>query len=330
MSAVADKKKILTSVEYTRICQFVNGFHGLAIDCEFELRNRYFTDVEPLALTCILQTELFNMSRGQHWRHDHRAKKLLKTYEEQAHLYNDNALIIRMACAEGANPVAMCRVLLQEKYDLKQRPQVSRLLKYPHLIKDPQLAANVQQCMYSDNQEGPITDLRRRIIGEEYELKLKHLAKEAGIHFYDERDLRRMGYDKTPDIKMILPFLHKGTVVNWIESKANFGDPKSHKWNINQQLQSYCNRFGPGIIIYWFGYQEETPTLPDNNIGITVLMDFPAKEDLVFMQLAECQSTAKKSIAPSPTTADPHSLSAAGDQSTTAIAKGAPNPLSGG
>jgi len=45
--------------------------------------------------------------------------------------------------------------------------------------------------------------------------------------------------------------------------------------------------FGPGIIIYWFGYHEETPLLSDNNIGITVLADFPAKEDLVFMQLAQ-------------------------------------------
>ncbi|XP_022227703.2 CDAN1-interacting nuclease 1 [Drosophila obscura] len=326
MAVAADKKRILSSVKYAQICQFVHGFHGLAIDCEFELRTRFSPDVDPMALTCILQSELFNRSRGQHWRHDQRAKKLLKTYEEQAHLYHDNALIIRMACAEGANPVALCRILLQEKYDLRQRPQVSRLLKYPHLISDPRLAANVQQCMYSDNQEGPITDLRRRIIGEEYELKLKHLAKEAGIHFYDEHDLRRMGYDKTPDIKMILPFLYKGTVVNWIESKANFGDTKSHKWNIHQQLQSYCNRFGPGIIIYWFGYQEETPTLPDNNIGITVLTDFPAKEDLVFMLLPEGQTTAKESIAPSPATveADPHA-SAAREQSTT-IAKGVPSP----
>ncbi|XP_064548537.1 CDAN1-interacting nuclease 1 [Drosophila montana] len=286
--SAAIKKKVLSSGEYSRICQFINEFSGgLPMDCELEMVNRVFTDVEPLALICILQTELFNIARGQHWRHETRSKKLLKTYEDQCHLYNDNTLVIRIACAENMSPIALCRLLLQEKYELKQRPLISRLLKHPHLINDSRLAANVQQCLYSDNQEGPITDLRRRIIGEEYELKLKRLAKEAGIYFYDEQDLRRMGYDKTPDIKLILPFIYKGLVVNWIESKANFGDPKSHKWNIQQQLLSYCNRFGPGIIIYWFGYHEETPQLPDNNIGITVLADFPAREDLVFMQLPE-------------------------------------------
>ncbi|KAH8411098.1 hypothetical protein KR222_002544, partial [Zaprionus bogoriensis] len=285
-TAAGIKKKILSSVEYSRICQFINGYHGgLPIDCELEMVNRFFVDVDPNALICILQSEVFNKTRGQHWRHEGRAKKLLQTYEDQCAIYNDNGLLIRMACLEGMSPIAMCRLVLQEKYDLKQRQQVSRLLKQPQLIADTRLADNVQQCLYSDNQEGPITDLRRRIVGEEYELKLKQLAKKAGIDFYDEQDLRRMGYDKTPDIKMIVPFLYKGCVVNWIESKANFGDPKSHKWNIQQQLQSYCNRFGPGLIIYWFGYHEETPQLPDNNIGITVLTDFPAREDLVFMQL---------------------------------------------
>ncbi|EDV98033.1 CDAN1-interacting nuclease 1 [Drosophila grimshawi] len=290
------KKKILSNVEYARICQFINGFNGgLPMDCELEMVHRFFTDVDPLALSCILQFEIINKARGQHWRQEQRAKNLLKTYEDQCHLYSDNSLLIRMACVEAINPIALCRLLLQEKYDLKQRPQVSRLLKHPYLINDSLLAANVQQCLYSDNQEGSITDLRRRLVGEEYELKLKHLARKAGIHFYDEHDLRRMGYDKTPDIKMILPFLYKGFVVNWIESKANFGDPKSHKLNIQQQLYSYCNRFGPGIIIYWFGYHEETAQLPDNNIGITVLTDFPAREDLVFMQLTEprAQETAQ-------------------------------------
>ncbi|KAH8246203.1 hypothetical protein KR038_004813, partial [Drosophila bunnanda] len=280
-------RKILGSVEYMRICQFINGYHGLAIDCEFELRNRFFKEVEPNALSCILQSEL--RSRSQHWKYDQRGKDLLKAYEDQKELY-DNDLLIQMACAEGMNPFALCRTLLQEKYRLKHRSHISRMLKHPHLIEDPLLAANVQQCMISDNQEGPITDLRRRIMGEEYELKLKQLAKEAGIHFYDEHDLRRMGYDKTPDIKMILPFLYKGQVINWIESKANFGDTKGHKFNIQQQLHSYCNRFGPGLIIYWFGYHEETPHLPDNNIGITVLADFPATDDLVFMQNTQGES----------------------------------------
>lgn len=74
------KKKILSSVDYARICQFINGYHGLPIDCEMEMIHRFFVDVDPMALICILQSEVFNKMRGQHWRFEGRAKKLLQTY----------------------------------------------------------------------------------------------------------------------------------------------------------------------------------------------------------------------------------------------------------
>lgn len=78
---VTAKKKILSSVEYARICQFINGYHGgLPIDCELEMIHRAFVDVNPMALNCILQSELYNKTRGSHWRHEGRAKKLLQTY----------------------------------------------------------------------------------------------------------------------------------------------------------------------------------------------------------------------------------------------------------
>lgn len=46
-------------------------------------------------------------------------------------------------------------------------------------------------------------------------------------------------------------------------------------------------RFGPGIVVYWFGYHETTPLLSDNSIGVTVLDDFPAKADIELLDLSE-------------------------------------------
>ena len=111
------------------------------------------------------------------------------------------------------------------------------------------------------------------------------MAQNSGMHYYDENDLRRLGFDKTPDLKMILPFLYKGELVNWIESKATFGDVKTHKWYVQQQLNSYSNRFGSGIIIYWFGHHCDTPLLTENHVGIIVLDDFPAAEHMQFLDL---------------------------------------------
>uniref|UniRef100_A0A0A1WNP0 CDAN1-interacting nuclease 1 n=1 Tax=Zeugodacus cucurbitae TaxID=28588 RepID=A0A0A1WNP0_ZEUCU len=287
------KKRILNALEYTSICNFIQHYHGLAIDCEMEMVQRIFTDIDRLTLKSILQTELITRLRAQHWISEAKAKKYLQAFEEQVSTHPAPTLLLKIACLEGISPMALCRSILQQKYKFEHKSDLSRLLKYPHLIADPKLAANVIQCMCSDSQDGPLVDLRRRILGEEYEFKLKQMATAANMHYYDENDLRRLGYDKTPDIKMIVPFLYKGEVVNWIESKATFGDVKTHKRYIQQQLYSYSNRFGAGIVIYWFGYHEDTPRLPDNNVGIIVLDDFPSTENMVFLNLTDdtCTTT---------------------------------------
>lgn len=73
------------------------------------------------------------------------------------------------------------------------------------------------------------------------------------------------GFSKTPDVCLrvpigVLPSLpplssSSPRVINWIDSKAMFGDPATHRANL-EQLQGYVNRFGPGMVVYWKGYAE--------------------------------------------------------------------------
>lgn len=116
------------------------------------------------------------------------------------------------------------------------------MLKNPHTILDCPLAMNVLQCTYNDNSDGQITDMVRRTIGEDYEVRLKKMATDAGIKFHDEFYLRLQGFDKTPDLKLAVPCMYKGNIINWIESKALFGDMDSHLHYIKEQLVSYGNR----------------------------------------------------------------------------------------
>lgn len=59
-------------------------------------------------------------------------------------------------------------------------------------------------------------------------------------------------------------------------------------WDFSKHFDYFFYyRFGAGIIIYWFGYHESTPKLPDNSIGIIVLDDFPLKSDIQFLDLSE-------------------------------------------
>lgn len=125
----------------------------------------------------------------------------------------------------------------------------------------------------------------RYSIGEEYETKLKKMARNAGLTFYDEGDLRRDGFDKTPDLLLAVQCLYKNTIINWIESKASFGDCDTHTKYLKEQLKCYENRFGSGIVIYWFGFQAEV--LDNKNSNLIILDDFPASEHLrTFNQLS--------------------------------------------
>jgi len=43
-------------------------------------------------------------------------------------------------------------------------------------------------------------------------------------------------------------------VIQWIDSKAYFGDEHTHKTLVLHQAESYVHRFGPGLILYWLGH----------------------------------------------------------------------------
>ena len=46
----------------------------------------------------------------------------------------------------------------------------------------------------------------------------------------------------------------------------------------DEQYAKYLNRFGPGAVIYWFGFSSD---LADMNPNILVLSDFPYDRDIV-------------------------------------------------
>ncbi|XP_014702805.3 CDAN1-interacting nuclease 1 isoform X6 [Equus asinus] len=88
-----------------------------------------------------------------------------------------------------------------------------------------------------------------------------------------EDQLRAKGYDKTPDFILQVPVAVEGHIIHWIESKASFGDECSHHAYLHDQFWSYWNRFGPGLVIYWYGFIQELDCNRDR--GILLKACFP-------------------------------------------------------
>jgi hypothetical protein len=201
--------------------------------------------------------------------------ELSKSYTESINDPLINAIATFKGCADLKSPVLTARLLLDgfirtDKLELVdnvdlfdiEKTTISSLVKKTDILKSGRLATEVLESCFLDNDYGPTIDLIKNLIGFEYELKLEEILNNLGISYTKENELREKGYDKTPDFKLDIPIsLKDGTLISWIDSKATFGDEHSHRENYESQLKYYLNRFGAGLVIYWFGYLEDIKNL---------------------------------------------------------------------
>lgn len=180
-------------------------------------------------------------------------------------------VLLELANEVDLSPALMARIILDRFLkdtdgEIPSKTVLNSMLKEPSLIPDQILANNIYQCTINDCCYGPLVDCIKHAVGQEHEVLLRDKLMERNLSFLDENQLRNMGYDKTPDIILEVPVAVEGHIIHWIESKASFGDDHSHRTYLNEQFWSYWNRFGPGLVIYWYGFIEELDCQRDRGI----------------------------------------------------------------
>lgn len=201
--------------------------------------------------------------------------------------------LLRYADEQGVSPALMARLMIEKHYEKTTEPpskqELNQMLKDSGTIDDGALATEVFICVVNDKTYGPFADAMKNAVGLEYELRLKTELADLKLAFVDENALRDRGFDKTPDVKLEVPIVIDGSVVTWVESKAQFGDPEGHRVYVRDQYQSYSNRFGRGLVIYWFGFVDEIVSSRDE--GFLVRDHMPTNitrmEEFPFMQMEE-------------------------------------------
>lgn len=147
------------------------------------------------------------------------------------------------------------------------------------------ITLEILAAINSDTLYGPRYDKERNMTGQEHEIMLEQVLISMKIPFETERQLRKLGTSRTPDILLSCPvaleipnnskkkkfsivdpsismnyrynykvYDYNWKMICWIDSKALFGDVNTHHKNVLPQAESYVHRFGPGLIIYWFGH----------------------------------------------------------------------------
>ncbi|KAF1332590.1 Zinc finger, c2h2, partial [Globisporangium splendens] len=200
--------------------------------------------------------------------------------------------IYEIAMSVDFSPCMMARVLLEAKYGWS-KTTISNFFKEAfsegdedgggNARKEPnrrglsereysQLLLEVRECIDRDKYCSPLADRIRHNMGVEYEYLLLEKLRSRKLVYESEDVLREKGLSKTPDVRLLLPIGVRDShgvlrVVNWIDSKAMFGDRHTHETENAGQLQGYVNRYGPGMVIYWFGHVANLST--DSDVVIT-------------------------------------------------------------
>ncbi|PXF46142.1 hypothetical protein BWQ96_04148 [Gracilariopsis chorda] len=190
--------------------------------------------------------------------------------------FKNGQSLLDIAESFNLSPVLVARKVMELHLGLN-RKLITQALREPSMIGDERLRADVCLCIELDEHCSPRTDRLRHALGLEYELRLRDEVKNCGFEFETEDDLRNRGCHKTPDILLRVPISFRNKVIRWIDSKAKFGDKYTLNQDYTSSVSSYIGRFGPGMVIYWFGFIEDCDSGMLNDNGLVVMDRFPTE-----------------------------------------------------
>lgn len=158
-------------------------------------------------------------------------------------------------------PMMRVRLLLKALEYTKR--EIRDSLNDPERIDDADLRRLIWRSVFTDYIYSPIAVKHQFARGRLGELIIEKWLDSRDITYKTEKDLRKESI-KTPDFYFSDPIQINGFEINWIESKALFGDPRTHWIYWKKQFSKYLDLFGQGFVVYWFGRIKEL----DKNVKV--------------------------------------------------------------
>lgn len=196
--------------------------------------------------------------------------------------FNNGETLLQISEWVGLSPVTVARRVVSIMLRTRRRG-TNNALRDTSTIAHPRLREEVATCMQVDDTVGPNIDRLRRVLGLEYEHLLLDYLRNLHLEFETESDLRKRNSYKTPDVLLRVPVSFLNSVVCWVDSKAKFADKFTLNKDYEDSVRSYVGRFGPGMVVYWFGFVSDcdSPMLHDD--GVLIVDHFPTQSQVHFL-----------------------------------------------
>ncbi|MBD3260479.1 MAG: hypothetical protein GF334_02160 [Candidatus Altiarchaeales archaeon] len=164
------------------------------------------------------------------------------------------ASFLELSLELGFPPVLTASILMQQRGWSKNR--FSKAVREPSIIDNQRIKAELKEVIDADLIYSPKGNQIQFERGREVEDRIGRWVKAKNIKHITEKEAKKRGHIKTPDFLLEAPLKVNGHWVNWIESKASFGDRDEIKKDYRKQLTHYVDLFGAGMVCYWYGFIE--------------------------------------------------------------------------
>ncbi len=180
--------------------------------------------------------------------------KILKKRSELLEMWKSGMSIVEIAEKERFSPILLVHILLPAMEISKKKTK--KMVKNPEIADDERLEKEIREAMAIDYLYSPRAHDEQRRRGLEGESRLFEWLDSKGIEYIKEDDMEKGEGVKTPDALLKSPIKLFGREIIWFDSKSLFGDPEEIKRAYERQFKHYLEVFGPGAVIYWYGFVE--------------------------------------------------------------------------
>jgi len=209
-------------------------------------------------LLVVLSQKIVRNTKRDYYTVKNRAPSLLGKYMH-------GKKFTEIAQNEGFSPVLTASLMLRHTGVSKK--QFNNYLRNPELVPDRRLRQEIHDAIAEELIYSPDGTRMQYERGKDVERTVKKWLDARQVKYTTEYDAKKGEYTKTPDFRLETPIKINKKWISWIECKASFADEVEYKRDYGKQLSHYAKLFGPGLVVYWYGYIEDMPRhLLDENV----------------------------------------------------------------